>query len=204
MTNEGIQWEPSQFEGELASFSILPHGWHYGDGGPIPSRVIVAARSLAKAATIHGASSVDAFPGTDGEVLLEVSGLPVNLEILINRNEEISVIAEELGSGDVIWEAAGLSVQAAIVEILAVGGGRWSSSGSSIRNTGASGGERFLASHFGIQQAAESPSWIRSAPSTRQATFVVTYDTSTAQGLPEIHQSTGGSIRTPRSQQRAA
>jgi len=55
---------------KIATFSSLPLGWHYGAGTAISDDNIAAAQSLLDVLLLNGLTRTDAFPGSDGEILL--------------------------------------------------------------------------------------------------------------------------------------
>lgn len=55
---------------KMESFQNLPHGWHYGEGGPCAPSVLEQAIRLHQEIINLGFSTTDAFPGVDGGMLL--------------------------------------------------------------------------------------------------------------------------------------
>ncbi len=87
---------------ELASFSELAEGWHYGEGGPIKAELIRAASEIYRfAKSSIGFAGTEVFPGVYGEILLSFRSGRNLLEITINPN----------GKMDFLWEFEGRKVQ---------------------------------------------------------------------------------------------
>lgn len=96
---------------KLLSFSSLPEGWHFGEGGPIDAARIIKGVEICSALEAKGYSATDAFPGIDGSLRLTGYWAKIYLEATIEVDNSIDVLIEdELGerpiySGDNLSEA---------------------------------------------------------------------------------------------------
>jgi hypothetical protein len=87
----GVTYSLSDTDRKIASFANLRPGWDYGSGGPIP----VETRDLALAWNYFlkslGFLDTDAFPGSDGEVIVAAGYGDHYFEVIIEPNHTISV-----------------------------------------------------------------------------------------------------------------
>ncbi|MCG8026416.1 MAG: hypothetical protein N0E59_08885 [Candidatus Thiodiazotropha taylori] len=86
--------DQSKTEEIIRSFGDLEPGWDYGTGVPSPQRIVFQALAIVSAFTSNGVLVTDAFPGTDGEIV--VSGyLDDNyLEFVVTLNDGIEYCRE--------------------------------------------------------------------------------------------------------------
>jgi len=79
---------------ELESFSKLEEGWSYGEGGPIPFKVIEIAKKVYKVGSYH-INSVNVFPGTDGSILVVFYKEDISIEVVINKDLSLDLTLEK-------------------------------------------------------------------------------------------------------------
>jgi hypothetical protein len=75
---------------KIKSFSSLPTGWNYGEGGPIQISVIQRAIDLYWTIVLNGVVRTDAFAGADGEILLTAYNGEHYLGIVIEQDGEMT------------------------------------------------------------------------------------------------------------------
>jgi hypothetical protein len=75
---------------KIKSFSSLPVGWNYGDGGPIKISVIQRAIDLYWTIILQGVVRTDAFAGADGEILLTAYNGEHYLGIVIEQDGKMT------------------------------------------------------------------------------------------------------------------
>jgi hypothetical protein len=75
----------------IASFSHLPDGWDYGEGGPIPEPVVQRALMWNTLFRLLGFLQTDASPGSDGEISITASYGDHYIEAIIEPDNTISV-----------------------------------------------------------------------------------------------------------------
>src|ERR1700733_1572587 len=64
---------PTDTGAKIISFSNLPEGWDYGNGGPISDRTIITALEWNIILIVHGFSNINASPGSGGEIVVASS-----------------------------------------------------------------------------------------------------------------------------------
>jgi len=74
----------------IDSFGILPKGWDYGRGGPIPEKTLQTARSWAVSLRLLGFVDLEPYPG-EQEVLLAISDGDHYFEVIIEADDTITV-----------------------------------------------------------------------------------------------------------------
>lgn len=77
------------------SFSDLPNGWNFGSGGPTASVPLDQSVVILYAALALGLKEAEAFPGTDGEVQLNIYKGDYTLEMIFQLDGTISTTFEE-------------------------------------------------------------------------------------------------------------
>lgn len=80
---------------KLDSFRNLPTGWSYGRGGPISEDVISDAKEIYESLVGLGLSRTNAFPGTDGEILVTAYHGSHYVSITIEKNHLFSYRHEQ-------------------------------------------------------------------------------------------------------------
>lgn len=88
---------PTETEKKISSFATLHNGWDYGRGGPISQVTLDAAFEWNRFLRAHGFLETDAFPGSDGEVVLAAGYGDHYLEIIIEPDGKISVAYDYQG-----------------------------------------------------------------------------------------------------------
>jgi hypothetical protein len=82
---------PPDAGAKIISFSNLPEGWDYGNGGPIPDRTIIAALEWNLILVVHGFSNINAFPGSGGEIVVASSNGDHYIEVIVEADETVSL-----------------------------------------------------------------------------------------------------------------
>ena len=115
---------------KIKSFSSLPVGWNYGEGGPIQVSVIQRAIDLYWTIVLQGVVSTDACAGDDGEILLTAYNGEHYLGIVIEQDgkmtfrhefndedmkyieaDNISEIKKAIGEAVLWWNTYGFFIQ---------------------------------------------------------------------------------------------
>lgn len=114
---------------KIASFRSLPLGWHYGQGGPLSDIVINEALQIDSYYRQLGFTTTDAFPGTNGELMITAYRGPHCIETVISRDMRYSVTHER--DDTEISAILDTDHTAAKRTIKRIRGGIWRSLGSS-------------------------------------------------------------------------
>jgi hypothetical protein len=120
---------------KISSFQLLPIGWDYGRGVPASTSTAERARSIYNSFTQLGFVETDAFPGSDGEIMVTAYKDDYYLECLVEIDGTYTIIAEKNRSeflesshvqerdalsainkaAGVIWNTSNLSNQASMM-----------------------------------------------------------------------------------------
>lgn len=87
----------------IESFSSLPKGWNFGSGEPSAPMPLELSKAVLYFAYNIGLVDFDAFPGTDGEIQLNLYKDDANIELMFEINGLVTVTFEE---GDVYLRLA--------------------------------------------------------------------------------------------------
>ena len=79
---------------KIKSFGLLPVGWHYGEGGPLSDVVINKAQEIDHLYRQLGLTVTDAFPGTDGALMITAYLGDQCIETIISADLRYSVMHE--------------------------------------------------------------------------------------------------------------
>ena len=160
---------------KIASFRLLPVGWHYGQGGPLSDNAVNKALEIDSYYRQLGFTTTDAFPGADGELMITAYRGPHCIETVISRDALYSVTHER----DDTEISATLDVDriTAIRTIRRVGGEIWRSLGWSalfMESTTTKGRRGLEASRSKTQVMAGFLSFSGTAWTTQSNQFVST------------------------------
>ncbi|MEE9365455.1 MAG: hypothetical protein V3W44_02110 [Dehalococcoidales bacterium] len=111
----GLRKRSTVTERKLRGLEELESGWHYGEGVPLGDSILDDAISLNREATNLGFSETDAFPGTDGEVMLTIYFDDHYLEFTLEPNGNVT-FHQEKGDEEIAYQE-GLSLQDAKAKI---------------------------------------------------------------------------------------
>lgn len=146
---------------KLESFKLLPVGWHYGEGNPIPITNVKLANDILYLLYQFGYTSTDAFPGIDNEVRITAYKDNKYLEFTVEDDQtityllEISDVEQDYKEGLTIDKLSGI--------ILSIGDEGWNSSDLYTQNIMTTGKADFSPLHLGdpvFQSYAKSASMI--------------------------------------------
>jgi hypothetical protein len=76
---------------KIRSFGNLRQGWDYGEGGPIPERTRDLALAWNRLLQSQGFGETDAFPGSDGEIVVAAGNNIHYLEVIIEPDGSTSL-----------------------------------------------------------------------------------------------------------------
>jgi len=79
----------------LEEFSKLPKGWNFGTGEPSALLPLRQSKAVLAFAYSLGLDDIDAFPGTDGEIQLNIYKNEANIELMFEINGTIGITFEE-------------------------------------------------------------------------------------------------------------
>lgn len=79
----------------LETFTKLPKGWNFGEGEPSAPLPLEQSKAILYFAHTLGLADIDAFPGTDGEIQLNIYKEDANIELMLEINGTIGVTFEE-------------------------------------------------------------------------------------------------------------
>jgi hypothetical protein len=80
---------------KLNSFTELPRGWNFGSGEPIARNVKINCSNVILVTYGLGLNDTDVFPGTEGDVQLDVYKGDATLELIFNTDGTVSVSFDE-------------------------------------------------------------------------------------------------------------
>ena len=103
-------------ERKINYFATFEPGWYYGEGRAFDPLVVEDALALNKAAIRSSFFETDAFPGTDGALVVTVYFGEYNLEFTIRRDRTV-IFCQELGDQELKYEE-GLTLQEAEARIV--------------------------------------------------------------------------------------
>jgi hypothetical protein len=116
---------------KIASFSDLPTGWHYGQGGPIDQETIDRAIDLFWSMRLNDFTTTDAFPGANGEIQLTAYRDSHFIGIMIEPNGEYSLVHEidRADAGEPVETSDVETIKATLSAIAGeIAGGKWNTS----------------------------------------------------------------------------
>lgn len=103
----------------VKSFSVLPVGWHFGEGVPLDEDVKNRGLKLLSDAESFGFDKFDAFPGIDGELQITFHSNDYTAAFTMEINGTVGIVEDENGvilsdregisdaeSRDILWEMA--------------------------------------------------------------------------------------------------
>lgn len=79
----------------IHSFSQLPEGWNFGAGKPSAPLLLLQSKLILLLAYTYGLDEAEAFPGTDGEIQVNLYKDDATLELIFETNGNISVTLDE-------------------------------------------------------------------------------------------------------------
>jgi hypothetical protein len=118
---------------KIERFAHLPHGWRYGEGGPIAGDVRETALQLHRRATALGLFRTDVVPSANGRIAFGVLFDQHFLEFVINPDLSIDLWHDL--NGEEVASAEGLTLQQALRQLLEFAKQQWNSFGSSTQMT---------------------------------------------------------------------
>lgn len=80
---------------KLEEFIQLPPGWNFGEGRPVPRRMIALANGVLDRAEDLGFRLADAFPGVNGEVQVNLYQEEHYFEIVIDAPDRVTFVYEQ-------------------------------------------------------------------------------------------------------------
>jgi hypothetical protein len=143
---------------KIASFAELPEGWDYGKGAPIPQETLESAFAWNSFLRAHNFFETDAFPGSDGEVVVATGYGNHYLEIIIEPDGRISVAYDVKGKQEQYFP--NLSLSDALTALLKIVGQIWNVSAyyTQINSTGEQASS--LGLHFETQNRTGVYRWL--------------------------------------------
>jgi hypothetical protein len=94
---QNLSKAPSETAAKILSFSFLPSGWDYGEGGPIPQLIIDDALAWERFFDLRGWDT-NAGPGPDGEIAVSAKRGSVRIEVVIESNGTLTVAYDSEGT----------------------------------------------------------------------------------------------------------
>jgi hypothetical protein len=91
----GAADEDDRTTAKIKSFRELEPGWHYHEGGPPSAATVARAIYLHRLMRLLGFAETDAFPGTEGEILLAAYLGDHCVEILVETEGKVSITHEK-------------------------------------------------------------------------------------------------------------
>lgn len=170
---------------KLASFYKLNHGWMFGRGVPTNHSVYTRAKSVILFLENNGWST-DVFPGESGEVLISLSRLEDDFEIILELDGTATLIQELEGRDIERW--GGISDNEAL-DILLFPRSSWFTSDYSIHRIGSAKRTDLTGWHSETAQRRRqvSPLLIRGAQKGTQDLYVnISPDTTIHAGTPQL------------------
>jgi len=117
---------------KIVSFTHLPNGWHYGQGGPITTQTLRDAFDVYMALLLAGFTSTDAFAGAGYEVLVTAYTGDEYIGVIVEPNGQLSLRHESADeerfyrdkmamsevkqkidqiAGEILWSSYGFSIR---------------------------------------------------------------------------------------------
>src|ERR1017187_3275031 len=174
---------------KIASFANLRPGWDYGRGGPIPA----GTRELASVWNYFlqslGFLDTDAFPGSDGEIIVGAGYGDDYFEVIIEPDNTISV-GYDFKNKQVLYKPKMSPTNAAqLVLQLAGRGEKWNLSDYFTQINTAKGGINLAEEHLGtLQSMVAYQSWMLNALTEAEPQSVSIFE-NTSQIIPESWES---------------
>ncbi|WP_421997808.1 hypothetical protein [Reyranella sp.] len=160
---------------KISQFAHLSAGWDYGRGGPIRSEVIEAALQWNVILKRLGAEETNAFPGTDGEIVVSGDFAADHFEIIVE--DDLACVLAHDHKGRQVSHFDGLS-QSEIVTKIALAT-RWKFSGSYIPQNLIQGASAGVALHSATQSRTNVYPWSAHSASKNQARTFATISNAT-------------------------
>jgi hypothetical protein len=139
---------------KILSFARLPFGWHYGEGRPIDKKVI--QRALAILWRLYRLADSDAFPGSDGEIMVTGYEGDHYIEAIVENDGSVSLTYEFKDSE--IFAQERMSAEEADAKLMEIAGQIWNISAFYIP----------IISTVSLSKIA-SRAWLSETPQTRAA-----------------------------------
>lgn len=102
---DAVSWTKLKLESPTArvisKFAVLPKGWHYGEGGPIPLENIAAAQEVLSRFLGFGWIKTGAFAGAGGELLITAEVGEYSIEFTIEADLMASLVVERRGEEEI-------------------------------------------------------------------------------------------------------
>lgn len=117
---------------KILSFRNLSIGWDYGTGGPVAWPVIQSALKWGDFLEGQGFSYTDAFPGSDGEIILAAGYLDHYVEVIVESDAKTISVAYDFQRKQVFYQLRKSPEEAKQI-VLGIGGKIWSASTLSIQ-----------------------------------------------------------------------
>ena len=174
----------SPIEKKIRGFSRLRKGWNYGEGLSPSQKTVDEALRVANDASLWG-FDVDAFPGSDGEILIAVYHGDECLEFLVESDGSVIYVYEKAGKE--VSSREDISLGTALQELDKFAEKRkrkWSISKSSIYNIMTEKGKGLSAWLLRIHQVQASQLSPQSAYALQAEPFVRTYTTTMKRSHP--------------------
>lgn len=192
---------PHVTESKIRGFEELGRDWYYGAEVPFDEAVIHRAIQLNQFAVNLGLFETDAFPGTEGEIIVTVYWRDEYLEFVLMPDDSLSITRE---SGDnEIYSLEGVDDNEARRRLSEFGADKWRLSGFSAQSTGTDEGDGSRVRHSRIQEITqESQSLMPLALPTTEIRYVSMFS-SFIPGSLRLLRSSSGNL-TPKSYQMVA
>lgn len=181
---------------KIAQLAMLREGWYYGGGKAASLETVRIASELASAASKHGLTEIDAFPGMSGQLTIAVYEGDVNHSFQVQPNGRIEYWDE--ASCDSDEEELTRDDALKIIQNIA-----WNSSFTSTFGYGISERTIFEAKPLNLQVTEAEFPWSTESVFDAVMPPFVTTRASFIPRLVQSHQSSGDSI-LPVSQMEAA
>jgi hypothetical protein len=82
---------------QILSFAQLPAGWNYGRGAPANWNTAIAALKIRALLSDVGANVIEAFPMSDGSILVSGIRLPEVIDVVVRNTNSFSLSLERDG-----------------------------------------------------------------------------------------------------------
>jgi hypothetical protein len=204
MVTFNVRWEdftgrllaPGEItERKINHFSTFEPGWYYGEGRAFDPLIVEDALALNKAAVQSSFFETDAFPGTDGELVVTVYIGEHNLEFSIRRDRSI-VFCQEFGNQELKYEE-GLTLQEAEARIVEFRRETWSQFALYQGTIMIGDSEGSTARPLVTQEMIRASQLLEEAASTILKEQSVSTSASSTEGFIPIPQSSGALPRQP-------